>query len=941
KIGKVKGYTLSGDVPWLLYQPEVEAKADAGAEAQGEGGSEAGEPGEPKAGEGAGAERGSGEEPARRSGRRGSRGRFGAGRTGGRPGFGGEGGASSGRAEPTDPLESKRPAGSELVIRDLVTGVERKLADVVAYGLSGKGRWFWYHTSQKQPAADSNHGLFVEQTAGGDPIRLLDGTVNVAGLTWTRDESALAFLSDKEDFAADKPQRDIWLWNGQRQPAQRIVFAGAPGMPEGGRIGSRLSFCRDGSVLQFDIEAAPADEPLPILPEDKVTLDLWNWRDGQLQTQQAKRRGGDREARTAVFHRDRSRLVVLGDERLSSMRFLGADGGRMLATDSEPYEKEVSWDGRYSDVWLVNSLDGSRQRLLEHYRGNTSNSPGGRYLLWMDDDFHWQAYDLASGVRRDLTGGLSVPFHDHDDDHPEPGRAYGIAGWTAGDAAVVLYDEFDLWQIEIKSGDAVCVTDGYGRANGLQLRLQRLPREGDDEESFYLDGELLLTALDTATMAEGVYRDALHEVRKPVRLFAVDKNLDGLTRPVASERFFFTLSTFEQFPDLWTANADFSGLRQLSEANPQQRDYRWGKAELVHWVDGDGRSCEGVLVKPDGFDRGRKYPMMVNFYEEMTRRLHSYSAPQPGTSPNAAYYVSNGYLWFMPDVHYEVGYPGASCVKCVVSGVQHLIAQGFVDADAIGAAGHSWGGYQTAFLVTRTNIFAAVESGAPVSNMISAYGGIRYGTGMSRQFQYEKTQSRIGGTPWQYPMRYWENSPIFFADKVQTPVLMLHNDNDGAVPWTQGIEYFTALRRLGKEAYLFNYNGEDHGLRQRQNQKDWTRRMSEYFAHHLEGKPAPQWMTEGVPYAERETEKLPFAPSYIEAYVKPAPTPVEAASEKPASEQPAVEKAAPAVIEAGLQKGDPAPDFTATDEAGNEHRLTSYRGRKVLLWFYPKAGTPG
>src|SRR5690606_12922672 len=118
---------------------------------------------------------------------------------------------------------------------------------------------------------------------------------------------------------------------------------------------------------------------------------------------------------------------------------------------------------------------------------------------------------------------------------------------------------------------------------------------------------------------------------------------------------------------------------------------------------------------------------------------------------------------------------------------------------------------QTSYLVTQTDLFAAAESGAPVSNMISAYGGIRWGTGMSRQFQYEQTQSRIGGTPWQYPLRYMENSPIFFADKVRTPVLILHNDQDGAVPWYQGIEYFMALRRLGKEAYLFNYVGEDHG----------------------------------------------------------------------------------------------------------------------------------
>ena len=193
-----------------------------------------------------------------------------------------------------------------------------------------------------------------------------------------------------------------------------------------------------------------------------------------------------------------------------------------------------------------------------------------------------------------------------------------------------------------------------------------------------------------------------------------------------------------------------------------------------------------------------------------------------------------------------------------------MLTKGFVDKDRIGAAGHSWGGYQTAHLITRTNIFAAVESGAPVVNMFSAYGGIRWDSGMSRQFQYEQTQSRIGGTIWEAPMRYWENSPLFYLDKVRTPVLILHNDNDGAVPWYQGIEFFTAMRRLGKEAYLFNYNDEGHGLRKNQNKRDWTRRMQEYFDHHLKGDAAPEWMRRGVPYHERSSEKIPHAPSYRE-----------------------------------------------------------------------------
>ncbi|MFY9345413.1 MAG: prolyl oligopeptidase family serine peptidase, partial [Planctomycetota bacterium] len=756
------------------------------------------------------------------------------------------------------------------MIRDLASGKERSIADVVAYGLSRNSKLLWYHTSAKKPAKDGKYGLFVQPLAGGEPTQLLDGIARVGSVSFDRAEQCVTFTSDKETFAEDKPVNDLWLWEGSGA-AKRIAWSGGPGMPAGKRVAGGASFTRDGWLLTFEVQDGPAADPLPILPEDKVTLDLWNWRDGTLQTAQARRGGGgggDRNPQwTAVYHRTQGKVVVLGDDSLRSLRPIGPEGKVLLGTDGRPYEKETTWDGRYSDVWLVDSSTGQRTRLLEKYRGNVTNSPGGRYLVWFDANYRWQSHEIATGKTRDLTGSLGVPFHNWQDDHPEPDNAFGLAGWTENDNEVLIYDEFDLWKVSPSTGNAVCVTDGVGRQNRLRLRLQQLAR---DPDRLWVEDELMLAATNVDTMAEGFFADSLTRQQRPQKLLLVDKNLGELVRPKKSSRLFFTQGTFAEFPDLWTAAADFTDQRRLTDVNPQQKGYRWGKAELVRWIDGDGGARQGILVKPDDFDPTKKYPMLVYFYERMTQGLHNYVAPAPGTSPNASYYVSNGYLWFMPDVVYEVGYPGASCVKCVVSGVQHLLSQGFVDEKGIGAAGHSWGGYQTAFLVTRTNIFTAVESGAPVSNMLSAYGGIRYESGVSRQFQYEQTQSRIGGTPWQYPLRYQENSPIWFADKVQTPVLILHNDQDGAVPWTQGIEYFTALRRLGKECYLFNYNGEAHGLRNRANMRDWTRRMAEYFAHHLKKEPAPKWMTEGVPYHDRDGEKLPYAQSYIDAHVKPA-----------------------------------------------------------------------
>jgi len=242
---------------------------------------------------------------------------------------------------------------------------------------------------------------------------------------------------------------------------------------------------------------------------------------------------------------------------------------------------------------------------------------------------------------------------------------------------------------------------------------------------------------------------------------------------------------------------------------------------------------------------------MVYIYETEAVGLNRYYPPSPGTNINFTRYASNGYVLLSPDIVYEVGYPGPSSLKCVIPAVEKVLAMGFIDPKRVGIQGHSWGGYEISYMITQTNLFAAVEAGASVVNMTSAYGGIRWGTGMSRAFQYEKTQSRIGAPLWGRALQYLENSALFWVERVRTPYLTIHNDEDDAVPWYQGIEFFSALRRLGKEAYMFNFNGEKHGLRERENQKYWTVHLDEFFDHFLLGKPAPEWMTRGVPYLER------------------------------------------------------------------------------------------
>jgi dipeptidyl aminopeptidase/acylaminoacyl peptidase len=331
----------------------------------------------------------------------------------------------------------------------------------------------------------------------------------------------------------------------------------------------------------------------------------------------------------------------------------------------------------------------------------------------------------------------------------------------------------------------------------------------------------------------------------PREIVMVDKSFGRPTKAADADVVLYTVSRFDEYPDLWVGGMDFVGKR-VSHLGAQIDAFTWGTAELRDFYSADGLPLKGILIKPENFDPNRSYPLMVYIYETLHQGLHNFRHPSPGTSVNPSYYVSNGYVMWMPDIEYGTGYPGKDALKCVLPGVNMLIAEGIADRERIGIQGHSWGGYQISYMVTQTNIFAAAEAGAPVSNMTSAYGGIRWDSGMVRQFQYEQTQSRLGASLWEVPLRYVENSPIFWADKIETPLLILHNDEDGAVPWYQGIEFIMALRRLEKPAWMFNYNGEAHGLRQRVNQEDYTVRMQEFFDHFLKDETPPLWMVEGI-----------------------------------------------------------------------------------------------
>ena len=748
----------------------------------------------------------------------------------------------------------KKEYGSDLVLRNLSNGNERKFSDVLDFTISKDAKLLVFATSSHD---EERNGVYAVTTASdAAPTTLLSGKGKYQKLTWDEDNTQLAFISDKEDSASKQPKFRVYHWNLKDPQPAEIVSTGSLGFPKDMVISERanLSFSLDGSHLFLGSAPPPEPEKNPdeeIPADEKVLVDLWSWKDDYVQPIQKVRAEQDRNrSYRAVYDLAAKKFVQLADESMENV-IPSNDARYAIGSDNRKYRVMADYDPGFSDYYLVNTADGSRKLLATKQRGGYSLSPNAKYAIYFDGK-DWNSYSIADGAVVNLTKDLKVNFYNEDNDVPSTPGSYGLAGWTKDDRDVLLYDRYDVWQIAPDGSHAKNVTDGAGRKEKTMLRYVRLDPK---ERSIDPDKPLLLHAENEETRDSGFYRDKVNSEALPQKLLMAAKDFNTPAKAKDADVLIMTASRFDQFPDIWVTNSTFRELKRVSNGDAQRAGYLWGTAELVSFKNTDGVPLKGVLLKPENFDPKKKYPMLVYIYEKLSQGLHQFRNPAPGTSINPTFYVSNGYLVFMPDIVYTIGYPGPSALKCVLPGIQAVVDRGYVNENAIGIQGHSWGGYQIAYMVTQTNRFKAAEAGAVVANMTSAYSGIRWGTGLPRQFQYERSQSRIGGSLWEYPLRFLDNSPIFRADRVETPLLMIHNDEDDAVPWYQGIEYFLALRRLGKEAYLFSYNGEKHGLRRRINQKDYTRRLQEFFDHFLKGAPKPEWMEKGIPYLQREKEK--------------------------------------------------------------------------------------
>lgn len=779
---------------------------------------------------------------------------------------------------PKPSTPKKKANGTTLVLTDVESKNEFRFANVLQFQFSENGKVLAFTTSGDAPKDD---GVCIFDLKSRKLSQVVSGRGNYGTPVLDKKGHQLAFLTDKDDYEHKMPSQSVYYWKTKQKVASKIVDMQTSGMPEHWWLSKSAnpSFSENGMRIVLQTTPIPEDRNKPAkdpaaTEEPKAKLDIWHWQDPFLQPQQLLNAARERNrSYEAIFDIKRNKFIQIATKAVPNVSISRRSPSRFaIGIAPDAYNKMRSWDyPGFNDVFLMDLVTGAAHKIASKSRGTPSLSPDGHYAAWWDGDKKtWYSLATTSFAAKkksksvqpqviDLGKGIPYPLFNELHDSPSAPRSYGMAGWLPGDKAMLIYDRWDIWQVDPSGKEKpINLTKGFGRNNQIRLRrvsLEPEQRHVDLAETMYFSG------LDHRTKASGYLKLDAGDDSEVTKMLWLDENVAGLRKAKETADVFVTRSTFQKSPDLWSSTLDFKSLKRLSKINELQKSIDWGTAELVRWKSKSGQELDGILYKPDNFDPKKKYPMIVYFYERYSDRLHTYYPPAAGRSTiNFSFYVSRGYVVFIPDIPYTIGAPGQSAAHSILPGVENLIAKGFIDKKRIGMQGHSWGGYQTAYLVTQTNMFACAESGAPVSNMTSAYGGIRWGSGMSRMFQYEKTQSRIGETLWDAREKYIANSPLFFADKIETPLLILHNDKDTAVPWYQGIELFVALRRLEKPAWMLNYNDDPHWVMGDANRMDFAKRMQQFFDHYLKGDPMPEWMANGIPAVDKG-KKFGFEPA--------------------------------------------------------------------------------
>jgi dipeptidyl aminopeptidase/acylaminoacyl peptidase len=763
-------------------------------------------------------------------------------------------------AEGDDPAAIAAAEGTDLVLKNLLTGKEMNFKYVSEYQFDKKGTRLLIETTKVSKDSNSKALVLVYHLGKGRTDTVMKGCNDCRGYAFDEAGEQLAFVAER-DSSSKALQKLYKLW--YHKPGQDTAIIIADKNTVGMRLGSTvsengtLSFSKDGRQLYFGTAPIKPVKDTNLVEFEAARLDVWHYNDDYLQPVQLRRLDNElKRSHVAVTMPGSGRLVQLGDENLENITLVNEGNADWVLgeTDKTGGRVQSQWEGKTrSTAYVVNTATGQRKLVAQGLYSNYSPSPAGKYVFWYDaEKRQYFTYEVASGQVRNVSAGIKTPLYDEENDVPDFPQPHGVMGWDENDGHLYVYDRYDAWKLRPNNSAApqnIIDPTFQSRKKKIAFRYVRT-----DRKLRYINTAqpVYFRMFNETTKETGIAKSSIGVGSPTLTVHIMAKNIfNSFVKAQAADAFIYTKESYEQSPNL-VYGSSTSPDRMISNINPQQAQYNWGTAELFKWKAYNGKETEGIVYKPEDFDPAKKYPLLCYFYETLSDGLYGYQAPAPTPSRlNIPFFVSRGYVVLAPDIHYGTGRPGKDAYDYIVSGARALIKQGYIDSNRTGLQGQSWGGYQVAHLITRTNLFKAAWAGAPVANMTSAYGGIRWESGLNRQFQYEHSQSRIGASLWDRRDLYIENSPLFHFNKCNTPVVVMANDNDGAVPWYQGIEMFTALRRLGKKVWMLNYNNEAHNLIERRNRKDIQIREQQFFDWLLKGEKPAKWLTDGVPATQK------------------------------------------------------------------------------------------
>ncbi|HKL88808.1 MAG TPA: prolyl oligopeptidase family serine peptidase, partial [Salinibacter sp.] len=602
-------------------------------------------------------------------------------------------------------------------------------------------------------------------------------------------------------------------------------------------------------------DSAAADSSLK--EYDPADVQVWHTSDVEIIPWQEVRAEQDRQDNhLTAWHLgadDNPAWTRLGTDLTEDVQVLHG-GDRAVGLDETPYRQERMFGPVYHDLYVIDVATGERKRVAQKVQYWEGPSPNGRYLLWLKDD-QYHAYDVQAGETATVTADVPVPVVDTADDHTvEQKPPFGVAGWTEGDQSVVVYSEYDAWRLAPDGSTAERLT--RGRTDSTEHRYVDLTEEAPGEPDVIPRNEPLYWSLYDEWTEEHGYARSTQLTASPERAVWKPKMVTGLTRADSADVYAYRVEDFEDSPDYMRAGPTLADARQVTDTNPFQDEYAWGRSELVTYETADGKTLQGALFYPANYDPDKSYPMITYIYEIRSPSARNYVAPTRKHPYNTTVFTQEGYFVFQPDIRYRPRDPGRSAVDAIVPAVQKVVDTTPVDGDRVGLTGHSWGGYQTTFTATQTDIFEAVVAGAPLTNMVSMYNSIYWRSGGTDARIFEISQGRMEVPPWEDMDAYVANSPLHHIESLNTPFLMAFGTDDGAVEFNQGVEFYNAARRAGKQLAFLVYDNENHGLsKQDKNTVDYRNRVLEWFDHYLKDESGPSWIEDGIPFLKQVEQK--------------------------------------------------------------------------------------